>query len=99
LTTSKAWTVGWTSILCLFSRLYTVYAPSAEGSSYAAHFGHLAHFFGEIYPENYAEVLAHPPKGSLRTAFDWSRKYGAPTKNFGDGIVFHSGVLVSLRRK
>jgi hypothetical protein len=33
--------------------------PSDEGSSYAAHFGHLAHFFGEKYPENYAEILAH----------------------------------------
>ena len=36
--------------------------PSAyiyQGSSYAAHFGHLAHFFGEKYPENYAEILAH----------------------------------------
>ena len=30
-----------------------------QGSSNAAHFGHLAHFFGEKYPENYAEILAH----------------------------------------
>jgi hypothetical protein len=30
-----------------------------QGRSYAAHFGHLAHFFGEKYPENYAEILAH----------------------------------------